>query len=190
MSPPPLHLVVLIGSTRQGRLAPIVAAWFADRAEQRAGLTLDVIDLADLRLPEVLGAEPGPDVAALGARLAAADAFVIVTPEYNRSFPAPLKNAIDWYATPWRARPVGFVSYGGASGGLRAVEQLRQVFSELHAVSVQAGVSFHGVWSQFDAGGRPHDPTRCNKAAEVMLDQLTWWGRALREAREKSPYAA
>jgi NAD(P)H-dependent FMN reductase len=179
----PLHLAIVIGSTRQGRLAPIVAGWFAGRARQRVDMTVDVIDLAEVRLPDVLGAS-------LAARLTAADAFVIITPEYNHSFPAPLKNAIDWLPTPWQTRPVGFVSYGGASGGLRAVEQLRQVFSELHAVSVRAAVSFHGIWSQFDDDGQPKDPARCNKAAEVMLDQLAWWGHALREARAKSPYAA
>ncbi len=79
-------------------------------------------------------------------RFAAADAFVIVTPEYNHSFPTPLKTAIDWHSTQWHAKPVSFVSYGGASGGLRAVEHLRQAFAEVHAVTVRNSISFHGVW--------------------------------------------
>jgi len=109
-------------------------------------------------------------------------------PEYNHSFPAPLKNAIDWHFKEWQAKPIGFVSYGGISGGLRAVEQLRQVFAELHAVTVRDTASFHGVWAQFDSDGRPKDPGVCERAAKSMLDQLAWWGDALREARTRRPY--
>ena len=114
----------------------------------------------------------------------------MVTPEYNHSFPAPLKNAIDWHFKEWRAKPVGFVSYGGISGGLRAVEQLRQVFAELHAVTVRDTVSFHGAWTQFDSEGRLKDPERYEKGTQSMLDQLAWWGQALREARSQRPYVA
>ena len=78
---------------------------------------MDVIDLADARLPDVLSTEPAASVQATSQRLGAADAFVVVTPEYNRSFPASLKNAIDWHFKEWQAKPVGFVSYGGMSGG-------------------------------------------------------------------------
>src|SRR5271165_2393581 len=123
-----LNLAIIIGSTRKGRFAPVVARWFVGQAERRDDMAVDVIDLADTQLPDVLSGEPGPEVAAVTTRLAAADAFVVVTPEYNHSFPAPLKNAIDWHSREWRAKPVGFVSYGGIGGGLRAVEQLRLVF--------------------------------------------------------------
>jgi NAD(P)H-dependent FMN reductase len=185
-----LRLAIIVGSTRQGRFAPTVAAWFADRAQQRGDLTIDVIDLAGSGLPDVLGSTPVPEVAAMSARLSAADAFVVVTPEYNHSFPAALKNAIDWHYSEWRTKPVGFVSYGGASGGLRAVEQLRQVFAELHTVTVRDTVSFHGGARQFGSDGVPLEPARPNAAAGRMLDQLAWWARALREARTARPYAA
>ena len=184
----PLHLAIIIGSTREGRFAPTVARWFADHVDRRNDMTLDVIDLAEVRLPAVLGSEPATEVAAVSPRLARADAFVVVTPEYNHSFPAPLKNAIDWHFHEWRAKPVGFVSYGGMAGGLRAVEQLRQVFAELHAMTVRSTVSFHGVWEQFDLEGCPKDPEPCERAASSMLDQLAWWGHALREARTRRPY--
>ena len=186
----PLHLAIIIGSTRQGRFAPTVANWFADHARGRTDLAVDVIDLAEDRLPDVLSDQPAPSVAAMSQRLAAADAFVVVTPEYNHSFPASLKNAIDWHFKEWRAKPVGFVSYGGMSGGLRAVEHLRQVFVELHAVTMRDGVSFHGVWGLFDTDGQPKDAAGSRKVATAMLDQLTWWGHALRDARERRPYAA
>lgn len=185
-----LSVAIIIGSIRQGRFAPTVAGWFAGHARQRDDIDVDVIDLADASLPFVLGPKAPPEVAALAPRLAKADAFVVVTPEYNHSFPASLKNAIDWYSREWHAKPVGFVSYGGISGGLRAVEQLRQVFAELHAVTVRNSVSFHGTRTQFDTDGRPKDPDRYATSANTMLDQLVWWGHALREARSRRPYVA
>jgi NAD(P)H-dependent FMN reductase len=193
----PFRVAVIVGSVREGRVGRTVADWFAGRAADRPDVMVDVIDLAEVGLPLVLpapGSEPAPETAdalrRVTPRLAAADAFVVVTPEYNHSFPAALKNLIDWHNTEWRAKPVGFVSYGGLSGGLRAVEQLRTVFAELHAVTVRETVSFHGVWERFDAQGAPTDPAGSNAAAKSLLDQLLWWAHALRQARAARPYAA
>ncbi|WP_436758049.1 NADPH-dependent FMN reductase [Streptosporangium sp. V21-05] len=191
----PIRLAVIIGSVREGRLGPTVAEWFAGRARRHEDLDVDVIDLAEIPLPMVLprfGAGPAVEASrALGAltpRLARADAFAVVTPEYNHSFPASLKNAIDWHDRQWHAKPVGFVSYGGISGGLRAVEQLRLVFAELHAVTVRDTVSFHGAWKHFDDEGAPTSPQSCDGAAGILLGQLTWWARTLREGRTARPY--
>ncbi|HEX2315637.1 MAG TPA: NAD(P)H-dependent oxidoreductase [Thermomonospora sp.] len=177
---------MIIGSTRRGRFGPTVARWFAGEAGRRTDMTVDVIDLGTAGLPDTLAGDdeeaPAP-VRALAPRMAAADAFVIVTPEYNHSFPAPLKTAIDWFVDEWRAKPVGFVSYGGSAGGLRAVEQLRLVFSELHTVTVRDTVSFASCRNRFDDAGRPVDAAGCAAAAEGLLDQLAWWARALRAAR-------
>jgi NAD(P)H-dependent FMN reductase len=183
-----LKLAIIIGSTRKGRRGPSIANWFADQARLRDDLDADVVDLAETRLPEELTDQPGPDVSAMAQRFAHADMFVVVTPEYNHSFPAPLKSAIDWLSGSWKAKPVGFVSYGGRSGGLRAVEQLRQVFAELHAVTVRDSVSFHDVWAQFDTDGQPRNKDSCASAVRAMLDQLSWWGQALKDARIKIPY--
>src|SRR5262245_22266670 len=144
---------------------------------------VDLIDLAEARHPDVLSGEPAPEVAAITPRLEVADAFVVVTPEYNHSFPAPLKTAIDWHSKAWRAKPVGFVSYGGISGGLRAVEQLRQVFAELHAVTVRDSVSFVAAWEQFDGDGRLVEPERAERSMGRMLERLKWWASALNLAR-------
>ncbi|MEJ2854988.1 MULTISPECIES: NADPH-dependent FMN reductase [unclassified Saccharothrix] len=188
-----IKLAVIVGSTRSGRFAPVVANWFTEQARQRADLDVDVLDLADVGLPDVLAGwdeEPADEVKAVSPRLADADAFVVVTPEYNHSFPAPLKSAIDWHNAEWRAKPVGFVSYGGLGGGLRAVEQLRLVFAELHAVTIRDTVSFHGAWTRFGEDGAPLDAEEVNGAAKTMLDQLVWWGTALKDARAKQPYEA
>ncbi|AWT46156.1 MULTISPECIES: NADPH-dependent FMN reductase [Streptomyces] len=190
----PLRVAVIVGSVREGRQGPAVTDWFLRTAEGH-GLDLDVIDVAEVDLPLVMpgwGGSAGPEAAAALARVSPrverADAFVIVTPEYNHSFPAALKNFIDWHHPQWQAKPVGFVSYGGLGGGLRAVEQLRLVFAELHATTVRDSVSLHGPWSGLGQDGEPLDATVCAGAAKGMLGQLAWWGRALRTARAEHPY--
>lgn len=90
-------------------------------------MALDVIDLADFDLPAVYPRQPGPAAKAFIKRIGRADAFVVVTPEYNHGYPASVKQAIDLPHAEWQRKPVGFVSYGGLAGGVRAVEQLRQV---------------------------------------------------------------
>ncbi|MCT4352811.1 NAD(P)H-dependent oxidoreductase [Streptomyces sp. Je 1-79] len=190
----PLKLAVIVASNREGRFAPVITDWFRARAAERSDFTVDVVDLAAVDLPTALSHHPDATVVAELAKvspvLADADAFVVVTPEYNHSFPASLKSLIDWHYTEWQAKPVGFVSYGGISGGLRAVEQLRQVFAEMHAVTVRDTVSFHNAHGHFDEDGRHKDPTRPDAAAKTMLDQLAWWAHSLRDAKSVRPYGA
>ncbi|MBB4930090.1 NAD(P)H-dependent FMN reductase [Lipingzhangella halophila] len=185
----PLRVAVIIGSTREGRAGAAIAEWFADQIRRRDDYELDLVDLAEEPLPVVLpdsDTVPEP-VASLGRRLAAADAFVIVTPEYNHGYPASLKNAIDWFYDEWSAKPVAFVSYAGRSQGLRSVEQLRQVFVEVHAMTTRDGVSID--LGRVDEHGRPTE-AGIDGAAKLTLDGLAWWGRALREARTAHPYTA
>lgn len=182
------RLAVIIGSTRQGRFADKVAGWFTTEVRRHGTFVPDVIDLAEADLPAAYPAEMPPPVLAFRRRLEAADAFVVITPEYNHSFPAPLKQAIDLARAEWKAKPVGFVSYGGRSGGIRAVEQLRQIFAELHVASVRDGVVFPDIWERFGADGLPADKPGSARAAGTMLDQLAWWALALRYARDFMPY--
>ena len=125
-------------------------------------------------------------MADLTARLDAADAFVLVTPEYNHSYPASLKAAIDWHFTQWKAKPVAFVSYGGAAGGRHAVLHLENVLTELHAVTIPEGLAFPSYWANFEHG-RPRDH-QAPEYAKAMLEQLAWWASALRKARSESDY--
>src|SRR5690606_34181376 len=109
-----LGLALIYGSVRPGRFCDTVAAWVAEEIRSSGAFRLDLSD-------------PAVDMSDRDFRrwIDAADAFVVVTPEYNHSFPGPLKTAIDRAREEWHAKPVGFVSYGGASGGLRAIEHLR-----------------------------------------------------------------
>jgi NAD(P)H-dependent FMN reductase len=194
----PHRLVIIVGSVREGRFGPTVASWVAEQARGHGGFEVDVVDLAEVDVPLVLPAVPpllaGDDyprpagMARLTAALEGADAFVIVTPEYNHSYPASLKAAIDWHFTQWAAKPVAFVGYGGASGGRHAVLHLENVLSELHAVPIRDGLSFPSYFTTWQ-DGRPLD-TATEGYAKTLLDQLSWWTSALRTARDTAPYPA
>ena len=180
-----LRMAVVIGSNREGRLGETVAEWFIRTIAPIDGLEIDIIDLADLDLHTSIRVEPSPTIQAISHRVAAADAFVFVTPEYNHSYPASIKAFIDLHVEEWCGKAVGFVSYGGIAGGLRSVEALRLVFASLNVATVRNTVSFANAWNQF-IDGEPIDPVRSATAAESLVGQLKWWGHALRNARREA----
>ncbi|MQY25046.1 NADPH-dependent FMN reductase [Nocardia aurantia] len=181
----PLRLEVIVASVRPQRFAPVVTEWFLRAARADPAFDVGVLDLAHTPLPVDL--TETPEAAAYRERLGAADAFVVVTSEYNHGYPAALKTALDTAKHEWRGKPVGFVGYGGLSGGLRAIEQLRQVVAEIHMVSIRETVSFHQAKRRFDADGNTDDGAAIDAAAR-LLRQLAWWGRHLRAARAADPY--
>ena len=185
----PIRIGLIYGSTRKGRFCDTVAGWAAEQIRAAGKYTVDVIDPAVI-LPLPGEAEEPSASPNLWQRMAAADAFVVVTPEYNHGYPAALKSLIDSVGAEWQAKPVAFVSYGGISGGLRAVEQLRLVFAELHAVTIRDSVSFAGAWGLFDETGKLKQPERARKTMTTMLGRLQWWALALRQARVADPYAS
>lgn len=185
-----LRIAVIVGSTREGRFGDTVARWFLGRAALNELIDLDVIDLAESNLPARMTNVPAPEVVALKKRLAAADAFIMITPEYNHGYPASLKTALDSAREEWMGKPVAFVSYGGMAGGLRSVEQLRQICAELHMVSTRDCVSLHNCHGLFDEQGLLKEPQGPEAAVKVMLNQLLWWATALRDARARQPYGA
>ncbi|SFB32884.1 NAD(P)H-dependent FMN reductase [Amycolatopsis marina] len=185
-----LRVALVVGSTREGRSGAAIAEWFADIARQRPDVELHVLDLADFDFPDCYPAKPTGQMAEFTASIDRAEAFVVVTPEYNRSFPASLKQAIDYAYDEWQAKPVGFVSYGCRYRGMHAVGQLREVFTELHTVTMRDGVGLDLLDSTFDEQGRPHDTEGRKHAAQTLLDQLVWWGLALRDARATRPYVS
>jgi NAD(P)H-dependent FMN reductase len=185
-----LRLAVIVGSNREGRLAPVIANWFLGVVEVSQAYDVDVLDLAEVKLPETqarkpafLGEYESPLVEAFAERIEAADAYVIVTPEYNHGYPGALKHAIDSVYHEWKGKPVGFVSYGGVGGGIRAIEQLRLVFAELHAVTMRNTVSIPMARLAFDQDGAPRDAQPLEAAAASLLTEIGWWADALRAAR-------
>ncbi|MEZ3182558.1 NAD(P)H-dependent oxidoreductase [Streptomyces pimonensis] len=190
-----VRLAAVVASVRDGRFAPRIVDWFTRQIDAHGGFALDLVDLRDEELSLVMpavGSQPDAGtrrvLKTLSPRLADAEAFIVITPEYNRSFPAALKNVIDWHSAEWRAKPVAFVSYGGVSGGLRAVEQLRLVFAELHAVTIRDSVSFSHPWDLIPDDGGLEETEASALAAKTLLDHLAWWAEALNGARTARPY--
>lgn len=172
-------LLIIIASTRPGRIGLPVAEWFMDRAREHAGFELDLVDLAVLNLP--LLDEPAhprlrqytkPHTKAWSATVEAADAVVMVTAEYNYGYPAALKNAIDYLHHEWRHKPVGFVSYGGVAAGTRSVQQLKQVVTALSLLPVTASVNIPFVTQFLGEDQVIRGNEVMEQAARDMLDQL------------------
>jgi NAD(P)H-dependent FMN reductase len=184
------RLNVIVASTRPGRVGRHIGDWFAAAAVRHGAFDeVRLVDLAEVGLPfhdEPHHPSEGRYVHEHTRRwsdtTAAADAFVLVMPEYNYGFSAPLKNAIDYLYHEWRHKPVGFVSYGMTSGGLRAVQMIKQVVTTLNMVPVNEAVTIFLRQALNDAGELRPDPGR-EEAADLMLDQLARLAVALAPLR-------
>jgi NAD(P)H-dependent FMN reductase len=187
-----LRIGVILGSTREGRQGERVARWVLGLAQARPALEVELLDLKDFPLPfypypaptlrmESQYADPVQRawVEAVGRQ----DGFVAVTPEYNHGPSAVLKNALDFAYAGWNRKPMAFVSYGGSGGGIRAVQQLRQVAVELQLAPLRDEVNIPFVHRAFDPEGGLADPAHGKRAA-ALLDGLTWWAGALRAGRQ------
>lgn len=184
-------LKVIIGSTRPTRKGPIVADWFLKIAKQHSDFDVELLDLKEIDLP--LMDEPNhprlreytkEHTKKWSKTIDEADAYVFVTPEYNYGRPATIKNAMDYLFEEWQEKPVGFVSYGGVSGGTRAVQELKLTITTLgmmplpQAVNVPFFTQFINENDVFEA----NEPLI--KSANGMLDKLQNWTKALKGMRE------
>jgi NAD(P)H-dependent FMN reductase len=184
-------LQIIVASTRPGRVGLPVADWFAARARAHGAFEIDVVDLAELGLPFMdepnhprLRRYEHQHTKDWSARVDAADAFAFVTPEYNHSYNAPLKNAIDFLHQEWEYKPVGFVSYGGIAAGTRALQALKPVVSALKMTPVIDAVNIPFV-RQFVNDEEIFVPNEVlEQAADAMLNELDRVQAALRPLRE------
>lgn len=193
-----IRLAVITGSTRPGRRGDLVATWVAETARHHlaqlaAPVSVDLVDLADFGLP--LLAESAPAMFGQyehdytrrwAATVGAFDGFIFVTPEYNHSLPAVLKNAIDYLFAEWNDKAAGIVSYG-VNGGTRAGEHLRQVLAEVKVATVRTHVAL-SMFDDFairDPLARGDFTPRENQAPTVhrLLDELISWAGALQRVR-------
>ncbi|MGW0431582.1 NADPH-dependent FMN reductase [Micromonospora sp. NPDC003197] len=172
------RLTVLVASTRPGRVGRQLGDWFAERATEHSGFEVNLVDLAEIDLPfhdephhPSEGRYLHQHTRDWSATIDAADAFVFVMPEYNYGFSAPLKNAIDYLYSEWQYKPVGFVSYGMTSGGLRAVQMIKQVVTTLKMMPLNEAVTIF-LRQALDADGRLVRTEALDAAAGQMLDEL------------------
>jgi NAD(P)H-dependent FMN reductase len=160
------------------------------QASLRPGLQVELVDLRDCPLPFFEGHRASPIAAAWAQRVSQADGYVLVTPEYNHSFPAVLKNALDHAYAEWNNKPAAIVSYSaGPAAGIRAVEQLRLVAVELRTAPLREAVHLPHVASAFADDGQPWDAGHVRQL-DALLEELVWWARTLKVAREATPVPA
>jgi len=185
------HIAIIIGSTRPGRKAPAIAQWVLQHAARRADATFEIVDLADYALP-LLNESNTPSMHRYelehtkrwAEKIAGFDGFIFVTPEYNHAPPAALKNALDYLYAEWNNKVAGFVGYG-SMGGVRAIEQLRQVMAELQIADVRTAVNF--MLSEDFIDYTVFSPSEGHEEdLDQLLDQLIDWSGALRSVRIKN----
>lgn len=190
MSKPKIAIVV--GSTRAARFADVPVEWFAKIAKAHSDIEIEVVDLRDFQLPffdEVASSAWAPSQNEVAQRwqkkVAEFDGYIFTAAEYNHGPTAVLKNALDYAAKEWNKKPAGFVGYGGV-GGARAVEQLRMHAVELQMAPTKAAV--HIVWADFLAVRQGEkklsDFEHLNQAANALVEEIAWWAKALKIARE------
>ncbi len=185
------RLVIIIASTRPGRAGLPIGQWFAERARAFGGFEIDVADLAEIALPMMdepnhprLQQYTHDHTKAWSARIEAAEAIALVMPEYNHGYTAPLKNAIDYLVAEWAFKPVGLVSYGGISGGLRAVQSLKPVLSGLRMIPLTESITIQQFNRFMTDDDRFVPDDTLEQAADTMLAELLRWNLALRPLRE------
>ena len=188
-----LRIGIILGSTRPNRNGEAVARWVLDEARKRGGADYELVDIAAFDLP--LLDEPVPPsqrkyskdhTKRWAAKIESFDGFVFVTPEYNHSTSAALKNAIDYLYVEWNNKAAGFVSYGSA-GGTRAVEHLRGIMAELQIADVRAQVAL-SLFTDFENFSSFRPQPLHQKSLAAMFEQLIAWSGALKGMRE--PVAA
>jgi NAD(P)H-dependent FMN reductase len=191
MSNPTLQII--IASTRPGRVGPSVAAWIYERAVAHGGFDVELIDLAEINLPMFdepkhprFGEYVHQHTRDWSALIARGDAYILVMPEYNYGFNAPLKNALDYLNKEWAGKVVGFASYGGVAAGTRAVQMLKPVLGALRLVAVNDAVHIPFVAQFLDAERKLQPNDIMEKSATVMLDELLAWSTALEPIRARA----
>lgn len=189
---------IFVCSTREKRIGLPIGQWVEALARKRDDIEVELIDLKEINLPMFdephhprLGKYEHEHTKRWSAVVSRADGFVFVTPEYNHSFPASLKNAIDYLNAEWKFKPVAFVSYGGVAAGTRAVQALKPVLACFHMMPLFEAVNIPFVHALFEHAGKFRPEPGLEEAANTMLDKLVFWMRhqmpLYREAAAAAP---
>jgi NAD(P)H-dependent FMN reductase len=185
-----LKLQTIICSTRPGRIGPCVAEWFHAYAAKNSSFETELVDLAEFNLP-VFDEQHHPRTRKYlndhtqkwAASVADADAYVFVTPEYDYFPPSSLVNALQYLSAEWAYKAAGFVSYGGISGGLRAVQMAKQILGALKLVSIPESVPIPMVAQFIDENRNFTANEPMIAGTKLMLDELERWAAALKTMR-------
>lgn len=187
-----MKITILTGSNRPGRFNMQPASWITKIAQAHSDIEVKLVDLQELALPFLDESVPASQqryshdhTKAWSKIVGESDGFVFVTPEYNHSYSAVLKNAIDYLYNEWNFKPVAFVSYGALVAGSRAVEHLRSVAGELKMYDIREQVLFPSYWEHLDKDGHYQFTDRNKESAEAMLTTLIFWAKQMKHSRDE-----
>lgn len=175
----PTHqLMILLGSVREGGIGQSIGSWLQRAAEEDGRFQVDLVDLRELALPMMdepnhprLQQYQRPHTVEWSKRVAAAQSFLFAFPEYNYSYAAPIKNAVDYLALEWSRKPVGFVNWGGNSGGTRAQTAMRPVTGALGMINTLGSIEINFPQQQIENGTfHPNDQQQA--VLKLILDEL------------------
>ncbi|HEX7017285.1 MAG TPA: NAD(P)H-dependent oxidoreductase [Patescibacteria group bacterium] len=187
-----LKIKILTGSIRPTRFNIQPATWIYEIAKKRKDITVELVDIKELNLP--LMDEPIPPLQNQYSKpytqkwskiVDEADGFIFVTPEYNHSTSASLKNAIDYLYHEWKYKPVSYVSYGSQAGGARAVEHLRGMAGEQRMYDLREQILLPDYWNNLDENGQYRFTPEDEEKANLILDDTIFWAGVMKEARAK-----
>lgn len=184
MSDNKLHIGIILGSTRKGRVSPQVGAWVKGIADRRGDAHYEIVDIADYQLP-FLGTtdDADPAIARWNEKLFSLDGFVFIVQEYNHSITGALKNTLDLAREAWNNKAAGIVSYG-STGGARAAEHLRGILGELMVADVRTHPTL-SLFTDFENFTVFKPAELHQQIVNQMLDQLIAWSGALKTLRAK-----
>jgi NAD(P)H-dependent FMN reductase len=185
------YIPIILGSTRRGRQSAKVAHFVAGRMKMNDQIETEILDLLDYNFPIMeerlrLRDDAPASVIDFSAKIARADAIVIVSPEYNNGYPGVLKNALDYLGPEYKRKPIGIVTVsGGGFGGLNALAQLRLVTLGMDAFPVPAALPFSHVQNVFAEDGTLREPAY-EKRADAFIAEVVWFAEAIATQKAKS----
>ncbi|WP_285007958.1 NADPH-dependent FMN reductase [Pedobacter faecalis] len=185
-----MNVKIITSTTRPERKGIAIAEWIYNLAASQENIDAELLDLAAINLP-LMDEPQHPRLQQYqhqhtkdwSAKISEADAFIIVLAEYNYGFPAPIKNALDYLFNEWAYKPVGIVSYGGVSGGLRSTQMLKQVLTTLHMMPLNQGVTLPMFSKFIGEDGKFGADESHGKAAGAMFKELAKWAEAMKTLR-------
>lgn len=185
-----IRIKIITGSVRPGRFNIQPATWIYKLAKKRTDIEVELLDLQEINLPFL--DEPIPPsqrqyskehTKKWSKKIAEADGFVFVTPEYNHGISPVLKNAIDYLFFEWNYKPLSFISYGSLSGGSRSVEHWRGIAAEVKMYDLREQIALPNYWESLDKDGKYQFNELQEKSANEMINSLIFWAKKMKEAR-------
>ena len=187
----PLNIVIFYGSVRSERQGIKAARFIVNQCRER-GHEVSLIDPVQYPLPlldkmykEYEPSEAPQVLEDMAGRIIPADAYIVVSGEYNHTVPPALANLMDHFLEEYFWKPSAIVCYSaGPFGGVRAAMTLRAMLAEMGTSSIPSILAIPGVQNAFNDDGAPLDdnyPRRANR----FLDELEWYANAMKDARER-----